>query len=96
MLTGERFVAKLHLKQSGFTYSACGLFTKHRERIKKFRETCILKDLYRNELDKACVAHDATYSNSKDLAKKLLQIRFSKIKIMKSLEIVTMMDIKEH
>ena len=74
MLTGEKFVAKLHLKQSGFTYSACGLFTKHRERIKKFRETCILKDLYRNELDKACVAHDATYSNSKDIAKKLLQI----------------------
>ena len=84
------------MKQSGFTYSACGLFTKHRERIKKFRETCILKDLYRNELDKAYVAHDATYSNSKDVAKKLLQIRFSKIKIMKSLEIVTMMDIKEH
>ena len=95
-MTGEKFVAKLHLKQSGFTYSACGLFTKHRERIKKFRETCILKDLYRNELDKACVAHDATYSNRKDLAKILLQIRFLKIEIMKSLEIVTMMDIKEH
>ena len=86
MLTGEKFVAKLHLKQSGFTYSACGLFTKHRERIKKFRETCILKDLYRNELDKACVAHDATYSNSKDIAKNYFR----------SLEIVTMMDIKEH
>ena len=79
-------MAKLHLKQSGFTYSACGLFTKHRERIKKFRETCILKDLYRNELDKACVAHDATYSNSKDIAKNYFR----------SLEIVTMMDIKEH
>ena len=26
---------ELHLKQPGFTYSACGPFTKHRERIKK-------------------------------------------------------------
>ena len=26
---------KLHLKQPGFTYSACGLFTKHRKKKKK-------------------------------------------------------------
>ena len=50
---------ELHLKQPGFTYSACGPFTKHRERIQKFRETGNLKYLYRNELDKACFAHDA-------------------------------------
>ena len=30
---------KLHLRQPGFTYSACGLFTKHREKIQKFGET---------------------------------------------------------
>ena len=29
---------ELHLKQAGFTYSAWGSFTKHRERIQKFRE----------------------------------------------------------
>ena len=38
----------MHLKQPGFTYSACGPFTKHCERIQKFRETGNLKHLYRN------------------------------------------------
>ena len=56
---------KLLLKKPRFTYSACGSFTKHRERIKKFREAGNLKCLYRNELDKTCFAHDAAYSDSK-------------------------------
>ena len=43
---------ELHLKQPGFTFSACGPFTKHCERIKNFRVTCYLKHLYINELDK--------------------------------------------
>ena len=34
---------ELNLKQLGFTYSARGLFTKHRERIQKFRERRNLK-----------------------------------------------------
>ena len=46
--------------------------TKHRDRIQKFRETRNLKHLYRNKLDKACFAHDAAYSNSKDLAKRTI------------------------
>ena len=44
---------ELHLKQPGFTYSACEPFTKYCEKIQKFRETGNLKHLYRNELDKA-------------------------------------------
>ena len=32
-LTGDKFMPELHSKQPGFTYSACGPFTKHRERI---------------------------------------------------------------
>ena len=63
---------ELHLKQPGFTYSACGLFTKHCKRIQKFRETSNLKHLYRNELDKACFGHDAAYSDSKDLAERTI------------------------
>ena len=47
----------------------CRPFTKHRERIQKFRETDNLKQLYRNELNKSCFANDAAYSDSKDLAK---------------------------
>ena len=27
------------IKQPGFTYSACGPFTKNKERIQKFKET---------------------------------------------------------
>ena len=50
LLTGDKFIPELHLKQPGFTYSACGPFTKHRERIQKFRETGNFKHLYRNEL----------------------------------------------
>ena len=56
---------ELHLKQPGFIYSACGLFTKHRGRIQKFRETSILKHLYRNELGKVVFSHDAAYFDSK-------------------------------
>ena len=47
--TGDKFIPELHLKQSGFIYSACEPFTKHCERIQKFRETGNLKHLYRNE-----------------------------------------------
>ena len=32
LLTEDKFVPGLHLKQPGFTYSACGPFTKHRVR----------------------------------------------------------------
>ena len=67
-LTG--ILPELHLKQPGFTYSACGPFTKYCVRIQKFRDTGNLKHLYRNELAKACFDHDAVYSDSKDLTKR--------------------------
>ena len=40
LLTGDKFMPGMHLKQPGFTYSACGPFTKkNKERIQKFKET---------------------------------------------------------
>ena len=30
---------EMHLKQPGFTYSACGTFNKNKKRIKKIKET---------------------------------------------------------
>ena len=78
LLTGDKFVRELHLKQPGFTYSACGPLTKHREGIQKFRETGNLKHLYKNELDKACFAHDAAYSGSKDLATRTISDKILK------------------
>ena len=72
LLNGDKFMPELHLKQPEFTYSACRSFTKHRERIQKYRETDDLKHLYRNELGKACFAHDLAYSYSKYLAKRTI------------------------
>ena len=62
----------MHLKQLGFTYSACGPLTKHHEKVQKFGETGHLRHLYKNELGKVCFAHDAAYSGSKDLAKRTI------------------------
>ena len=45
---------EIHLKQHGFTYSACGPFTKSKERIEKFMQTENTGFIYRNELDKVC------------------------------------------
>ena len=60
----------MHLKQPQFTYSACGPFTKNKERIQKFEKTGDTKYIYRNELDKACFQHDMGYGDFKDLAKR--------------------------
>ena len=42
------------LDKSGFVQSACGIFTKNKERIHKFKETGDTKYIYKNELNKAC------------------------------------------
>ena len=70
LLAGDKFMPEMHLRQPQFTYSACGPFTKHKQRIKKFKETGDTSYIYKNELDKACFAHDAAYSDSKDLTKR--------------------------
>ena len=38
-LAGDKFMPEMHLKQLGFTYSACGPFTRNKERIEKFIQT---------------------------------------------------------
>ena len=38
LLAGDNFISEMHLKQPGFTYSACGPFTKNKERIQKFKK----------------------------------------------------------
>ena len=61
---------EMHLRQLGFTYSACGPFTKNKERIQKFKETGDSLYIYQNELDKACFQHDMVYEDFKDLTKR--------------------------
>ena len=70
LLTGDKFMPEMHLRQPGFVYSACGPFTKHKERINKFMKTGDTRYIYRNDLDKACFQHDAVYSESKNLAER--------------------------
>ena len=64
-LAGDRFMPEMHLKQPVFTYSACGPFTKKKERIQKFKETGDTSYIYKNELDKACFQHDMAYGDFK-------------------------------
>ena len=63
LLVGDKFMAEMHLRQPGFTYSACGPFTKNEERIQKCKETGDTSYIYKNELDKACFQHDMTYGD---------------------------------
>ena len=58
---------EMHLRQPQFVYSACGLFTRHKERFKKFKQTGDTRYICRNELDKACFQHDSAYADHKDL-----------------------------
>ena len=67
LLARDKFMPEMHLKQTGFTYSACRLFTKNKERIQKFKETGDTSYIYKNELHKACFQHDMTYGDFKDL-----------------------------
>ena len=58
LLVGDKFMPEMYLRQPGFTYSACGPFTKNKERIQKFKQTGDSRYIYKNELDKACFQHD--------------------------------------
>ena len=39
LLTGDKFMPEMHLRQPQFIYSACGPCTRHKERIKIFKQT---------------------------------------------------------
>ena len=70
LLAGDKFMPEIHLRQPQFVYSACGPFTRHKERIKKTGQTGVMRYIYRNELDKACFQHDSAYADHKDLINK--------------------------
>ena len=70
------------LEIPGFTYSACGPFTKN-------------KYIYQNELDKAYFQHDMAYGDFKDLPEELLVIKYYTINLLMLLKFQNMMNIKE-
>ena len=61
---------EMHLRQPGFTYSACVPFTRNKQRIQKVMQTGDTKYIYKNELDKACFQHDMAYGKYKGLKRR--------------------------
>ena len=80
---GDKFMPEMHFKQPGFTYSACGPFTKNKERIGKFMQIGNTDFIYKNQLDKACFQHDMAYWKTKDLVKRIQSEKVLKDKAFK-------------
>ena len=70
LLVGDKFMPEMHLKQPGFTYSACGSFTKNKGTVEKFKQTGNTDYIYKNDLNKTCFQHDMAYGKFKDLNKR--------------------------
>ena len=83
LLVGDKFMPEMHLRQPGFTHSACGPFTKNKERIEKFMKTGNTDFINKNELDKVCFQHDTVYVKSKDLVKRTQSDNVLKYKAFK-------------
>ena len=79
LLAGDKFMPEMHLKKPAFAYSACGPFTKNKERIEKAMQTGNTDFIYKNELDRACFQHNMAYGKSKDLIKRTQSDKVSKI-----------------
>ena len=80
LLTADQFMPEIHLRQPGFTYSACRPFTKNKERIQKFRETGDSRYIYQNEIDKACFQHHRAYRDFKDLTRRTASDKILRVK----------------
>ena len=79
-LAGDNLMPEMHLKQLGFTYSACEPLTKNKERIQKLKKTGDIKYIHKNKLDKAYFQHDMTYGGFKELAKRTASDEFLRVK----------------
>ena len=95
LLAGDKFMPEMHLKQPGFTYSACGPFTKNKERIQKSKETGDISYIYKNELDKACFQHDMVYGDFKDIKRRTASDKILIDKAFNIAKILNITDIKE-
>ena len=95
LLAGDKFMPEMHLRQPGFTYGACGTFTKNKQRIQKIMQTGDTNYIYKNELHKACFQHDISYGKYKDLEKRTQSDKVLKTKLLKLETIQNMMDVKE-
>ena len=86
LLSGDKFIPVKHLRQHGFTYSACRPFSENKERIKKFEEPGDSRYIYQNEPNITCFQHDMAYGDFKGFprrtaAAKVLGDKFAKSKL---------------
>ena len=83
LLTGDKFMPEMHLSDPIVgTYSACGPFTKNKQRVQKFMKTGDTRYIYKNKLDEACFQHDMAY-NFKDLKRRTYSDKVLKDKAFK-------------
>ena len=71
LLVGDKFMPEMHFRQPEFTQSACGPFTKNKERTEKFKKSGYLRFIYQNELDKVFFQHDMTYGGFKEFTRRI-------------------------
>ena len=93
LLAGDKFRPEMQLSQPGFTYSACGPFTKNKGKIQKFKQIRDSRYIYKNELDKACFQHDMAYGDFKYLKKRTVADKVLRDKAFNIAK--NMIDIKE-
>ena len=95
LLAKDKLMLEMHLKQTRFTYSACGPFTNNKERIQKIKETGDSRYIYQIELEKACFQHDMAYGDFIYLTRITASDKIFVIKHLILLKIPKKMDIKE-
>ena len=67
LLIGDKFMPEMHLWDLKVKkYSACGPFTRHKQRINDFMKDGKLSYIAKNRLDAACFQHDSAYNKYKD------------------------------
>ena len=84
LLTADRFMPEAHLKDLKVgTYSACGPFNRHKNRINKYIQTDDTSYIYKKEIDKACFTLHAAYSDFKDIKNRTAADKISRDKTYK-------------
>ena len=99
LLSGNKFMLKMHWRQPGFLYSTWGPFTKKKKRIERFKDTGDSRYIYQNELERDCFvesrqgcarmckkANESIRSN-KDLLKAVWNVKGTLMQIRKSANI---------
>ena len=71
LLARDKSIPWMYLRRVEFKYSACGPFTKHKERIQKFKETGVSRRIYQHKIDETCFQHDLGYGDFKGLSRRI-------------------------